>query len=65
MQNVNYTYKKSNLEALFDKEEELLGKITPFCNETEKEIEVNYYFTKDPSISFILEIIIKDDEEKS
>lgn len=65
MQSVKYTYVKKELEDLFDKEDELLERITPFCNETGKGIEINYFMSKTPPVSFTLEIIVKKDEGES
>jgi len=63
VQSVRYTYKKRSLEDLFQKEDELLERITPFCNETGKGIEINYFLTYENPVSFILEVIVKVEDE--
>lgn len=63
MQSVRYTYVKKSIEDLFAKEDELLERITPFCNETGKGIETNYFLTYENPVSFILEVIVKIEDE--
>jgi hypothetical protein len=63
VQSVRYTYVKKSIEDLFAKEDELLERITPFCNETGKGIEVNYFMSKEPPVSFTLEIVVKTEDE--
>ena len=65
MQSVKYTYVKESIEDLFNKEDELLERITPFCNDTGKGIEINYYASLSIPVSYTLEIIVVKDEGES
>ena len=63
MPEIKYTYKKNDLEFLFKKEEELLKRITPFCDTTNKNVAVEYEISIGEPLQFILTVIIIQDEK--
>lgn len=59
---ISFTYSNKDLMELFYKEQELIERLTPYCNKTGKDIEFNYYLS--PSNYWILILKTSDESRK-
>jgi len=55
---VKFVYENFTLEFLFKEEEDLIAKISPYCDSTDKVIESQYYLSTTSPLFFIMEIKI-------
>jgi hypothetical protein len=64
MQEVNITYQENELDELFTLEGEQLPKITPYCEDTDKTLETQFYLSVTSPLIFTLVINIKDEKRR-
>jgi hypothetical protein len=63
MRKVNFTYSRTDLGELLIKEEEVLARISPYCEDSGKTITTSYYASVETSSLYTLEIEIKDERK--
>ena len=56
---VNYEYHRKSLDGLFKKEEEVIERISEFCERNNKEIITEYFLTATSPLQFILKIKVR------
>lgn len=64
MHKVVFEYKKINLDDLMNLEKEVIHKISPYCEDTNKTIETMYSVSIRPPFLFTLQIIVTQNEKR-